>query len=313
MPPDSVRNASESNSNNTSSPRPKFGERNRAVSTTRPILVLQATVAAGPRKELDADRQLGEDVACIAQSSDRAAFCLCDGTSGDKSFHRLTTRRLAQDFASEYIEACLVESSEVPAHQRAVERMIRKWNQHLHSWWAQLDRMQQAQSRAALSELPDGRRVQQFSFVMICGELDLTSRTLVIAQAGDCFGWVFTDSRKFCLPPVPRRIHFQVVCSGEDSPILRTTATIGNVTLRHFDKVCGLVVGTDGVGSFTDLNSNVATATASLEELVGSLRSVRVRTCDDRGLVTAVFRPVESVDFEKDGIAHETNWMQVRP
>lgn len=261
------------------------------MSTLRPTLILQATVAAGPRKDLDVDRQLGEDVVCIAQTDDRAAFCLCDGTSGERDFFKLTTRRLAQDFATEYVEASLSDTNEIPAHQRAADRMIQKWNHDFRDWWQQLDATQQSARRSALTELPDGRRAQQFSFVMICGEVWLHSRTLTLVQSGDCFGWVFTDSEKISVSPVRGRIYFEVVCCGEDAPLLRVSEALGKVTFQSFEKVCGWIAATDGVGSFRDLNAYVETFGASPAELVCSLRSVRVRTCDDRGLVTAFFRP----------------------
>lgn len=275
------------------------------MSIRRPTLILQATVAAGPRKDLDLDRQLGEDVICVAQSEDRAAFCLCDGTSDERDFFKLTTRRLAQDFATEFVEASLSESGERPAHQQAADRMIRKWNEYFKGWWQQLNAAQQSDCRSRLTELPDGRRTQQFSFVMICGKLDLHSRTLAIAQYGDCFGWVFTENEKISLPPVQGRIYFQVVCKGDESPFLRVTETLGKVTFAAFERVCGWIAATDGVGLFPELNAYVETCNMSHSELIYSLQSVRVRTCDDRGLVTAFFRPAGTIKGDDDGIAEQ--------
>lgn len=268
---------------------------------------LQAAVSAGPRKELDSDRQLGEDVAAIAQTADRAAFCLCDGTSGEGQFLNLSTRRLAQDFASEFVGvAARAEPEELAKIAAAAVRRVEQfWNLHFASIWGQQAESGRNATIRELGQETDGVRMMKFSFVFVGGVYFPQQGRLFCVSLGDCQAWWYRRQGKpVAVPPSSGRAFFRVLQEKTRPPRLEPAARLYRLRGEQHEDIAALICLTDGAGVFEQLNGELGQSDVPPEVLIRRIRSLRVRTGDDRGVITGCsVQRLASVGMQQAAVA----------
>lgn len=255
-------------------------------------LIVEASIAAGPRKGSTAELELGEDVACLAQTRTHMAFCLCDGTSNEKSFLGLSTRRLAQDFAGYYVHAALASPQGEDPARLATETLNTKWNNLLQEKWQQLDERTQQKIRETLPPAPDGGQAIQLSLVFIAGLFEHTSHTLQLVGVGDCSGWVFSsDQAPFYVEPFPNRFAIWLQLPPQSLPVVQVPRNLFNLRRHCVPQVEGWIFLTDGVANSETLTPVVYRMHHQLPELIQRFKRLRTDSGDDRGLITAYHIP----------------------
>lgn len=257
-------------------------------------LILEASIAAGPRKDSTLQPELGEDAACLAQSRSHVAFCLCDGTSNEKTILGLSTRRLAQEFASLYVNAALATPPGEDPTKSATKAIITTWNNQLHENWQQLDMHKQQLLRASLPPAPDGGHAIQLSLVFIGGLFEHASRTLQLEHVGDCSGWVFfTDRTPYYIEPFPNRFAIRLQLPPQSPPFVEAPLALVNLRRHFVSEVEGWILLTDGVANSEVLTPVVNRMHRQLQELIQRFKRLRTDTGDDRGLISAYHIPAQ--------------------
>ncbi len=255
-------------------------------------LIVEASIAAGPRKGFTAEPELGEDVACLAQTSTHLAFCLCDGTSNEKSILGLSTRRLAQDFAGFYVTAALTHPQGEDPARLATETLNTNWNNLIQEKWQQLDGHAQQTVRDTLPPSPDGGQAIQLSLVFIAGLFEQNRQTLHLTGVGDCSGWVFSSDRApLYVEPFPNRFAIWLQLPPQSLPVVQVPRNLLNLQRRCISDVEGWIFLTDGVANSETLTPVVHRMHHQLPELIQRFKRIRSDTADDRGLISAYHIP----------------------
>lgn len=262
-------------------------------------LIVEASIAAGPRKGFTAEPELGEDVACLAQTSTHLAFCLCDGTSNEKSILGLSTRRLAQDFAGFYVTAALTHPQGEDPARLATETLNTNWNKLIQEKWKQLDGHAQQKVRDTLPPSPNGGQAIQLSLVFIAGLFEHTSHTLQLVGVGDCSGWVFSSDRApFYVEPLPNRFAIWLQLPPHSLPVVKVPQNLFNLRRHCVPMVEGWIFLTDGVANSETLTPVVHRMHHQLPELIQRFKRLRTDTGDDRGLISAYRIPRQGCPSE---------------
>lgn len=252
-------------------------ERERRLCSPRRGLMIEAVVAAGPRKAtmeyVEGDTELCEDCAGYRAIGDVTIFWICDGTSNSHELPSLwgspgfNSRVLAQDLGERFgqvVAEALVKGAEPDAglHIKIFEDVAGDWQERLISYLSRLER--EGKLVQLLNKMPrmgDGLYGMKWSSAFLGGIYNQQEMTLDIVNVGDSVAVVLADQAGY-VGASDCCVILIASISGPEPLKVEVCPVAVEVDWLHFNAVQRFVAVSDGVAKDSG---------AFIEEMEGSM------------------------------------------
>lgn len=274
-------------------------------------LIIEALVAAGPRKSIDAYKrglsELCEDIAGYRALDRGVLFWICDGTSNSHELPAwrgkpgFNSRILAQDLGRLFSclagKALLQRRGKYDLAKRLFAGIATKWRERLHAYLAEVEKSGKLERLlAGLPQMADGTYRVQWSSTFLGGMYDERTQTLSVLNVGDSGMVVIADQPRMVVPNDERGILVAMLSRGKKFEVDISLIPVEE-SWEHFRGVRGFIAASDGVAkdlrTFLSQTKAAVTAQSTIGGMYTQLSFQDRLTYDDRAIITGRLVPEE--------------------
>jgi hypothetical protein len=283
-----------------------------AAGRSRPRLMIEAFVAAGPRKSVEeyeeGAKELGEDCAGFCSVGDYVIFWICDGMSKGhelpkRSSHPgFNTRILAQDLSEGFARIMGQALMKAQAFDREVDLqkdlfgdIATAWQSRLRDYFADVESKGELERWLAelLPQMADGSYRLSWSSTFLGGVYHVQERSLALVNIGDSGAVVIGEREQKKVPPTKAREMLGATISRGERLQVEVRPLGLAADWEHFEDMECFLAMSDGVSRNLDalLQALVEAKTLPFGQLRRLLLTREELTYDDQTVIIGRLMP----------------------